>query len=208
MADIGIVGAAPGTLITERPLEEVEQRLSVAVAENDRRASVASTRGARRPSVFEQTLSKIDPEKLDFRRRSTLVTPRDLEIVRQARQIHGEAFAAGGETRYYEPIDSYESKHRWDPTAEWTEKEERQIVRKLDLRICSWVCLMFFALQLDRGNIAQALTDTFLSECRDRQRWAPNLADLVIADLGLNTNQYNYGQTVFYISFLCAELPS
>ena len=42
---------------------------------------------------------------------------------------------------------------------------------------------MFFALQLDRGNIVQALSDNML------------------VDLGLNTNQYNYGMTIFYICF-------
>jgi sugar phosphate permease len=52
------------------------------------------------------------------------------------------------------------------------------------------VCFIFFALQLDRGNIVQALSDNML------------------VDLGLNTNQYNYGMTIFCISFLCAELPS
>lgn len=61
---------------------------------------------------------------------------------------------------------------------------------QLDYRICSWVCLMFFALQLDRGNITQANSDNML------------------ADLGLSTNQYNYGMTIFYLCFLCAELPS
>lgn len=30
----------------------------------------------------------------------------------------------------------------------------------------------------------------------------------MLNDLGLNTNQYNYGQMIFYVSFLCAELPS
>jgi len=58
------------------------------------------------------------------------------------------------------------------------------------LRICTWVCLTFFALQLDRANIVQALTDNLLE------------------DLGLNTNDYNYGQTIFYVCFLSAELPS
>ncbi|KAK3941788.1 major facilitator superfamily domain-containing protein [Diplogelasinospora grovesii] len=99
-------------------------------------------------------------------------------------------FAAGGHAAFYEPIAKYEGRHRYDPNATWTELEEKKLVRRLDLRICSWVCLMFFALQLDRGNISQALSDNMLS------------------DLGLSTNEYNYGMTIFYLCFLSAELPS
>lgn len=90
----------------------------------------------------------------------------------------------------YVPIDKYEGRHRWDPEFEWDPAEEKKLVRKIDWRICTWVCLTFFALQLDRANIVQALTDNLLE------------------DLNLNTNDYNYGQTIFYVCFLSAELPS
>jgi hypothetical protein len=54
---------------------------------------------------------------------------------------------------YYKPIPEYEGYHRFDPTAVWTAEEERVLVRKIDWRIMAWCCLMFIALQLDRGNI-------------------------------------------------------
>ena len=91
---------------------------------------------------------------------------------------------------FYAPVDTYEGRHRYDPKASWTSEEEKRLVRHLDWRICSWCCLMFFALQLDRGNISQALSDNLLG------------------DLGLSTNDYNTGQTIFYLTFLAAELPS
>lgn len=43
----------------------------------------------------------------------------------------GDVFANGGDSRYYEPIASYEGRHRWDPHAEWTEQEEKKLVRKV-----------------------------------------------------------------------------
>lgn len=92
--------------------------------------------------------------------------------------------------KYYVPIDTYEGKHRYNAEATWSKEEEKSLIRKLDLRVCAWCCLMFFALQLDRGNITQALSDNMLN------------------DLHINTNDYNTGQTIFYVSFLVAELPS
>jgi len=32
---------------------------------------------------------------------------------------------------FYRPIDSYEGLHRWDPDFQWTEDEEKKIVRKV-----------------------------------------------------------------------------
>ena len=80
-------------------------------------------------------------------------------------------------------------------------------VFQLDIKICAWACLMFFALQLDRGNIVQALSDNMLGMvlCVLHVNGAHLLK---LGDLGLTTNDYNNGMTIFYISFLCAELPS
>ncbi|KAI0814127.1 major facilitator superfamily domain-containing protein [Xylaria sp. FL0064] len=49
---------------------------------------------------------------------------------------------------------------------------------------------MFFALQIDQGSITQAVSETFLQ------------------DLGLNTNDFNLGNTIFQTAFIVAELPS
>ncbi|KAJ6115009.1 hypothetical protein N7486_000787 [Penicillium sp. IBT 16267x] len=100
------------------------------------------------------------------------------------------AFDTTEDPRYYKPIESYEGYHRWDPEFEWTEEEEKAIVRKIDWRVCTFACMTFFALQLDRGNVVQATSDNML------------------ADLGMTTNNYNTGQTIFLVAFLFAELPS
>jgi hypothetical protein len=47
------------------------------------------------------------------------------------------AFVKSGlnESEFYRPIDSYEGRHRYDPSFEWTAKEEKKLVRKV--RHCS-----------------------------------------------------------------------
>ncbi|KAJ5780683.1 hypothetical protein N7457_005843 [Penicillium paradoxum] len=100
------------------------------------------------------------------------------------------AFDTTEDPRFYKPIPEYEGAHRWDPDFEWTEEEENAVLRKIDWRVCTFACLTFFALQLDRGNIVQATSDNMLE------------------DLGMTTNDYNTGQTIFYVSFLFAEMPS
>ncbi|KAI0480746.1 major facilitator superfamily domain-containing protein [Xylariaceae sp. FL0804] len=87
------------------------------------------------------------------------------------------------------PHETYEGAHRWDPHAEWTTAEERRVVRKTDLLLLSWICVMFFGLQLDRGNLSNALAGTLLD------------------DLGLTTDDYNNGTTIQLVCFLFSEFP-
>lgn len=87
------------------------------------------------------------------------------------------------------PHELYEGLHRYDPGATWTEQEERRVVWKTDLYFLSWICVMFFCLQLDRGNLSNALADNLL------------------ANLHLTTDDYNNGTTIQLLAFLTAEFP-
>ncbi|KAK8146705.1 hypothetical protein G3M48_002720, partial [Beauveria asiatica] len=44
--------------------------------------------------------------------------------------LYGNVFVNGGSAQHYEPIPEYEGRHRYDPKAEWTRKEEKRLVRK------------------------------------------------------------------------------
>ena len=59
---------------------------------------------------------------------------------------------------------SYECRHVFDPAFTWTEDEEKKLVRKLDWHVCLWACVMFFGLQVDRGNLVQAVSGTLLKD--------------------------------------------
>ncbi|KAF9198622.1 hypothetical protein BGZ49_000503 [Haplosporangium sp. Z 27] len=72
----------------------------------------------------------------------------------------------------------------------WTLDEEKRIVRTFDLKILAWIGVMFFFMQLDRGNMAQVLTDNFME------------------DLNIDLNTVTLGSTIFTICFCVFEVPS
>lgn len=66
----------------------------------------------------------------------------------------------------------------------------QSVVRKIDWLVMAWAALSFSALNLDRNNLSQANTDN------------------ILGDLHLTTDDFNLGNSLFRIAFLCAELPS
>ena len=85
---------------------------------------------------------------------------------------------------------NYESYSAFDPQFEWSELEEKVVIRKINFRVALTACFLFISLQVSRGNFAQAVLDNLLN------------------DLGLTTNDYNTGNTIFTVAFLLAEIPS
>ncbi|PKS08524.1 hypothetical protein jhhlp_004909 [Lomentospora prolificans] len=73
---------------------------------------------------------------------------------------------------------------------QWTQEEENRLVRKLDTLLMPLLILGFFALQLDRGNIGNALTDNFFK------------------DVGITQNQFNVGQQLLSLGIILLEIPS
>lgn len=109
----------------------------------------------------------------------------------------------------YHPRTDWENYQRFDPSARWTWGEEQRLVRKIDIRIMLFAIVMFMALEIDRSNLTQALTDNFLDdlgittdgEVSTTRPWEwSHQADML--------PDYNFGNSVFKLAFLCSELPS
>ncbi|KAL4988825.1 major facilitator superfamily domain-containing protein [Aspergillus falconensis] len=68
--------------------------------------------------------------------------------------------------------------------------EETKAKRKLDILIMPILTLGFFCLQLDRGNMANAVTNNFME------------------DVDINQDQFNVGQQMLSLGLVLTEIPS
>ena len=50
---------------------------------------------------------------------------------RRYKEYNEAAFDQSEDPRFYKPIPEYEGIHRWDPDFDWTEEEEKRLVRKV-----------------------------------------------------------------------------
>lgn len=123
----------------------------------------------------------------DIERRATTVASNEEHSLKGGQAVVGRENLSSA----IPPDDLYEGRHRWDPTATWSPEEEKAVVRKTDIWLMTWVCVMFFGLQLDRGNLSNALADS------------PSPLD----DLKLTTDDYNNGTTLQLLAFFLAEFP-
>jgi len=96
----------------------------------------------------------------------------------------------GTGTDSLEPHASFVGNHRWDPHATWTDKEERAVLWKTDMHLLVFFCVISVGLAVDRHNLSNALTDNFLE------------------DLGLNTDDFNYGHMLSILAILLSEFPT
>ncbi|KAI9319497.1 major facilitator superfamily domain-containing protein [Dichotomocladium elegans] len=86
--------------------------------------------------------------------------------------------------------DPRHNQEGYDSTLEWTEEEEKQVIRIIDMRLMPFMLLMSFVLNMDRTNISNAISD--------------NMA----ADLGFTNDGVNTAILTYSLVFTLFTLPS
>lgn len=111
---------------------------------------------APRADIASHTAGAAFLRLLGVRKRSTFDDP---DAVATQESVYDGPLAAA-----YTPGDEYENKDAFDPSFRWTNREEKALRRKLDFKIFLWVAIMFLALDIDRGNMANATADNLLKD--------------------------------------------
>lgn len=112
--------------------------------------------------------------------------PVDLDAIATVRSVFDDPELGP----HYVPRPDYENIHRFDINERWTHREERAVRRKIDWKIFLWTLIMFFGLNIDRGNLGNAVAGGLLE------------------DIHVTTNDYNNASNMYRIGFLIAEIPS
>ncbi|PQE08513.1 nicotinamide mononucleotide permease protein [Rutstroemia sp. NJR-2017a BBW] len=73
---------------------------------------------------------------------------------------------------------------------QWNQDEEKHILRRLDFYLIPLVMVMFFTLNLDRGNISNALTDNLMG------------------DLSITQETVNTGNSLVYVGICIGDIPA
>ncbi len=79
----------------------------------------------------------------------------------------------------------------------------------MDLRIFIFTCVAFMALEIDRVNLIQAVANNLLKDLKLTTNGEPlEHPQASGTRLTILLTDYNLGNSVFTLSFMCAELPS
>ncbi|KAI1184765.1 MFS general substrate transporter [Nemania serpens] len=146
---------------------------------------------AEKESLKSQTSSGADIPPLGAPREGArlMMFPRISSFDKEAIATQPSVFDDPASAEKYRPRHDWENYHRFDIRARWTWAEEYLVVRKIDARIMIWVCVMTIALEFDRVSLVVALADNLLG------------------DLKLSTNDYNLGIAIYRGARLIAGLP-
>ncbi|KAF5016892.1 hypothetical protein F66182_11282, partial [Fusarium sp. NRRL 66182] len=153
--------------------------------------SSSEVKATQSPNVKGQPSDLAEPEEIHeyqsvltslFQRRKKV----DPDAIATTRSVFDDPLLR----QYYQPHPKYENLHRFDIDERWTYREEAAVRRKTDCTILLWILVMFFGLNLDRGNLGNAAADNLLK------------------DLKITTNDYNNAQNMYRVGFLIAEIPS
>lgn len=124
----------------------------------------------------------------------------------------------------------YECRHVFDSSLTWSEEEEKKLVRKLDYRVCLWAVSHSSDVSLREefalihpsascSSPSKLIVETLRRQCRITcwtiLGWTPMVglirslkrSSRLYTDT-LTGQDYNYGNSVFRLAFLVAELPS